>query len=223
MSSSEDFGTYFSKFPSKTYRKRYSIINAGDFIQKIFYLKKGYVRLYSVSSEGKELTLIIYKPGNFFPLLTALQPNKAYPYYVETLTPAEVISVPLNLFIALFKDNPDLLMGIANEIMSRLDGALKRMEYMAFGNVYQKIASILMLVADRFGKPFSLDNSDSSTIIDLPLTHKDIGLLIAATRETVSMEIKRLEKKGIIGYKGRNIIIKNIKLLEKEALLFEEY
>ncbi len=218
MSSSTHLDSYFSRFPSRSYRKRSPIINAGDILQKIYFLKKGYIRLYSISNEGKELTLIIYKPGNVFPLLIALQPSTPYPYWVETITQAEVILVPVTSFISFFKNNPDLLLNLSVEIMSRLDSALRRMEYMAFGNAYVKVASILVLAAQRFGR---IENRN--IIIDVPLTHKDIGLLIAATRETVSSEIKKLEKKKIIGYKGRLIAIKNVQLLKKEALLNDSY
>lgn len=216
--SSKTFDEYFSQFKPRLYKRRAPIVNSGDDLQKIFYLKKGYVRLYSMSSEGKELTLIIFKPGSFFPLYPALYPHVSYPFWVETLTPAEIAVVPLNSFIEFFKSNPDLLLNLSIEIMGRLDDALRRMEYFAFGTVYTKIASILLVMAKNFGK-----KEGNETVIDVPLTHKDIGLLIAAARETISSEIKKLEDSKIIGHKGKLLVIKNIKALEKESLLQETY
>jgi CRP-like cAMP-binding protein len=214
MKSSAVLDEYFSKFPTRSYKKRWPIVQAGDHLRKIFYLKKGYVRVYSMTSEGKEITLLVYKPGNFFPLLIALQPNVEYPYWVETITPAEITTVPVESFVDFCKTNPELLLTVSNEIMARLDSSLQRIEYMAFGSVYKKIASILVIGAKRFGK-----FKGKHIILDLPLTHKDIGLLIAASRETVSTEIKKLEKKGIIGYKGKQLVIKDLKKLDKEASL----
>lgn len=218
MKAPQTFGEFFSKFQVRVYKKHASIINAGDQLQKIFYLKKGFVRLYSMSAEGKELTLIIYKPGNFFPLFTALNPKTSYPFWVETITKAEVIVVPVDSFVSFFKDNPNLLMNLSMEIMGRLDDALKRMEYFAFGNVYTKIACILTLSAKRYGK-----KEGNEIVIELPLTHKDIGLLIASARETVSSEIKKFENKGIIEHRGKTLVIKSMKRLEKEALLDDSY
>lgn len=218
MSSTIDFDSYFSQFPVKTYRKKWNIINAGDKVQKIFYLKKGYIRVYAMSSDGKELTLLVYKPGSFFPILTALKQNISYPYWVETITPVEVVAVPVGNFITFFKDNPELLLNMSIEIMQRLDNALKRMEYLVFGNVYVRIASVLLMFGQQFGK------REGNTIsFDLALTHKDIGYLIGAVRETVSAEIKKLEEKGIIEQASKTLVIKNVKALEKEALLTEGY
>lgn len=218
MKSSVDFDSYFSQFPVKSYRKKWNIVNAGDTVQKIFYLKKGYVRVYAMSSDGKELTLLIYKPGSFFPILTALKHNITYPYWIETITPADVVAVPVQSFITFFKDNPELLLNMSMEIMQRLDSALKRMEYLVFGSVYVRIASILLMLSQQFGK-----KEGSSIVIEVALTHKEIGYLIGAVRETVSAEIKKLEEKGIIEQSSKKIIIKNTKALEKEALIEESY
>lgn len=145
------FETYLSKFPARSYKKRWPIINAGDELGKIFYLKKGFVRLFSISPEGKELTFIIYQPGEFFPLIAALLPPLPYRYWVETMTPSKIIAIPRSSFIAFFIKNPDLLLDLAVEIMKRLDRMLRRMEYLAFANAYQKVASIFAILAERFG------------------------------------------------------------------------
>lgn len=208
------FDEYFSKFPIRVYKKHSSIINAGDDIKKIYYLKKGYVRLYSISAEGKELTLIIYKPGEFFPLVIAFLPPTPYRYWIETMTQSEIISVPSDSFISFFKKNPDLLLEVSLEIMKRLDRVLRRMEYLTFGNAYQKIASILAILKEGFGQ-----SKKNEIIIPLPLTHRDIAYLVGMTRETASIEIEKLKKKKIIGYKGRLIVIKNVKKLEAESLI----
>jgi len=56
-------------------------------------------------------------------------------------------------------------------------------------------------------------------LIHIPLTHRDIAMLVGMTRETVSIEIKKLERKGIIEYKGRSIFVKDLRKL-KEGSLF---
>lgn len=209
-----DFDAYFSQFPVRIYKKHWHIINAGDNVEKIYYIKKGYVRLYSISSEGKELTLIIYKPGEFFPLIIALEPKSSYPYFIEAMTEAEIISVPIASFTSFFKNNSDLLLDLAVKTMRRLDRILRRLEYASFGNAYQKIASIFIILAEAFG-----EKEESEIVIQVPLTHRDIALIVGITRETASIEIKKLEQKNIIARRGRTFVIKNYKRLQKEAFL----
>lgn len=204
---------YFSQFPTRLYKKHLSIVNPGDSLQTIYYLKKGYVRLYSVSGEGKELTFIIYKPGEFFPFIVALAPYP-YPYWIETMTNAEIIPIPVTTFNSFFKEHPHLLLDLSTEIVKRLDKMLQRMEYLAFGNKEAKMASILLILAQRFG-----EKENNNTILQIPLTHKELASLVGLTRETTSSIMSSFLKKGYVGYNGRNIVIKNMNGLRKESLL----
>ena len=88
------------------------------------------------------------------------------------------------------------------------------MEYLVFGNACNKVASILLICAERFGQKMAY-----GTLITIPLTHKNIANLVGITRETTSVEIKKFEKKGLIAYRGRLIVVKNEDLLRKEAIL----
>ena len=53
-------------------------------------------------------------------------------------------------------------------------------------------------------------------MISVPLTHADIALSIAITRETASRECKKLEEEGLIKYEHRKIVVNDIKKLEEE-------
>ena len=204
---------FFGKGRFLYYKKGETILRPGDIPQGAFFLKKGYVRLYSICESGKELTLIIFKPEDFFPMMWTFNssPNM---YYLESITTVEVWRAPKDKFLQFVKSNPDALFELIGKILVRLGGLLNRMEYLAFGNASQKVASILMICAERFG-----EKQDNSAIIHIPLTHKDVAMLVGMTRETVSIEIKKLERKGTISYKGRSIIVKNIRKLQKESLL----
>lgn len=210
----QTFAAYFAKFPIHSYKKDWPIVNAGDKLKKIFYLKKGYVRLYSISSEGKDLTLIVYKPGDFFPLFTALLPNVPYRYWVEAMTPCEIVAVPVESFVSFFKQNPQLLLDMTIKIMIRFDGALRRMEYLAFGTAAQRLTSIIVILGERFGKKVK-----EGLFIEVPLTHKDLANLVGITRETASVVLGDLRKRGLIDYEHQHITVKNLPKLTKKSLI----
>ncbi|MBI4100756.1 Crp/Fnr family transcriptional regulator [Candidatus Microgenomates bacterium] len=130
------------------------------------------------------------------------------------MTAVELWRVSRNQFLDFIKANPDILFELTSRITVRLGGLLERMEYLVFGNAHQKVASILAICAQRFGR-----QEGGKTKISVPLTHKDIAALIGFTRETVSLEMKKLEKKGIISRRGQLILVKNSKKLEDESIL----
>lgn len=205
--------SFLSGFKLLHYKKGETILRAGDTPQGVLYIKKGYVKDYSISREGEELTLIIFKPEDFFPMQWAIN-NIQSTHYFEAMSAVDIWRIPKDEFILFIKDNPSIFFELTSHIILRLGGVLQRMEYLAFGNAYQKVASILMICADRFG-----EKERKSVVIQVILTHKDIANLLGITRETVSVEIKKLERKEIIGYRGRLIVIKDVEGLKRESLL----
>ncbi|MDO8658081.1 MAG: Crp/Fnr family transcriptional regulator [Candidatus Levybacteria bacterium] len=204
---------FFSQFKILTYKKNDIVSRSDDIPSGVFYLKKGCVRLYSLSKDGEELTLILFKPQNIFPLIWAIN-NTSMRYYLEAMTPVEIFRSPREKFIEFIKSNPDVLYELLKRTLARSGDLMERMEYLVFGDAYAKIASILLILADRFG-----EEKDKGIVIQIPLTHKDIAALTGVTRETASLDLGKIEKKGIISFKGRKLIIKNLKVLKKESLL----
>lgn len=208
--------SFFRQYRHLRYKKGETVLYAGDDAPGAFMLVHGYVRLYSISKEGEELTLIVYKPGDIFPMLLAVS-NVPNPYYIETVTPCELYRAPKDEFLSFIKSNGDVLFELTKRVLIRLGGLLSRMEYLAFGNAYQKIASILHICAERFG-----EESGTNIIVQVPLTHKDVANFVGVTRETASIEIKKLERKGIITFRGRHVVVKNLSNLRRESLLEEQ-
>jgi len=204
---------FFAKFKPLRYRKGEIILRAGEAPPGVLYLKRGFVRLYSISKQGEELTLIIFKPGDFFPIMWAIN-NMPNNYFLESMTFCEICRVPRAVFLAFIRDNPDVLYEMTKRIMIRFAGLLSRMEYLVFGNAYAKVASILAICAERFGR-----REKEGILVEVPLTHSDIATLVGVTRETASVEIKKIERKGLIAHKGRLLFVKNLRGLKRESLL----
>lgn len=209
----EKLDEFFSYFKKLTFKKGETILRVGDNPRGVYFLKKGYVRLYSISEDAQELTLIIFKPEDFFPLIWAFTGNTPNQYYLEAMGHVEIQMAPRDEFVKFIKDHGDVLFDLTSRILIRLGGLIERMNYMVFGNAYNKVASIISICGERFGFP-----EKNGVIIDVALTHKDIADLLGMARETVSIEIKKLEKMGIIGYRGRHIVVKDVERLKEESL-----
>ena len=209
----ESLNKFFSKFKKYHYKKGELILRGGDNPQGVYFIHSGYVKDYSISKDGEELMLILFKPEDFFPMQWVFN-NKPNDHYFETMTEVELWRCPKAHFLALIEANPEIFFELTSHIVLRLGGIMQRMEYLAFGNAYQKVASIIMICAERFG-----ERKGNGWIIHIPLTHKDIAMFIGMTRETVSIEIKKLERKGIIEYAGRSIFVKDTVRLQGESLL----
>jgi CRP/FNR family transcriptional regulator, cyclic AMP receptor protein len=210
--STDKLHLFFSSYRILKYKKKDMILRANDTSSSVFLIQSGYIRVYRISEQGEELTLTILRPGDFFPLTYSLN-SSPNPYYLEAITPLEFWRAPQERFMEFIRNNVDVYFELTNKIMVRMDGVLSRMEYLIFSNAYTKIAATLLACANKFGDPRGED-----IVLKVPLTHKDIATLVGITRETTSLEIKKLEHDGFIGKEGKLLVVKNYKKLERDVL-----
>lgn len=204
---------FFQTGQLRRYKKRDLVINANDMSSSVFYMKEGYLRVFRISEQGEELTLTILKPGDIFPLTYGFNNLNNF-YYIEAITKVELWKSSQEGFLNFVKENTDVLYELTNRIMVRFAGVLSRMEYIVFSNAYIKVAATLLICAKKFG-----EQQGDEIIVRVPLTHHDIATLIGITRETTSLEMKKLEKQGFLGKAGRLFVIKDMKRLEEVILL----
>jgi CRP-like cAMP-binding protein len=204
---------FFAQGRLVKYKKRHTFLNAGDVPQGVHYIKKGYVRLYSVSPSGKEITLVIYEPGDFFPVVWGLQGKGPSIYYFETFTAVELQRVQWKEFNEFVNENLDVFKLLVDHILVRFQTSLKRVEYLAFGNSKAKVASVFATLIERFGTKKGGDFT-----IPFPMAHRDISTLAGLTRETTSYEISALKKNNILAQKRGFFTIKNLTALKKASV-----
>src|ERR1035437_2268831 len=210
INKTEDFEEFYKQFKIRDYKKGEMLIRADDDPQGIFCLIKGYVRQYTISKTGAELTLHILKPLSYFPMVWAINgtPNV---YYFEALTPVEVGRAPRDEVVSFIKDKPILLFALMSELLEDYAETLKRVEHLVFSDAHRRVISILIYIAKYFG-----EESKSGIIVRHRFTQQDIATLVGVTRETASNELVKLEKEGLIKYVEHAMLFENIEKLNSE-------
>jgi len=201
------FDAFYKQFKSRSYKKGETLIRADDDPQGIFCLTKGYIRQYTISNLGTELTLHILKPTSYFPMVWAINgtPNV---YYFEALTPVEVGRAPRDQVVTFIKDKPDVIFSLMSGLLEDYAETLKRVEHLVFSDAYRRVISVLIYIAKHFGQ-----KSSRGVIVHHKFTHQDIATLVGVARETASLEIGKLEKKGLIEYIDHSILFNKKKSL----------
>lgn len=200
---SSELNTFLASGSPITYRKGEVIIRAEDDPSGIFYISSGYVRFYSLSEEGKELTLDILKEGSCFPLTWAIG-DVSNSYFYEAMTDCRVTKTPREKVRQFIKANPEMFYELTENLLCNLDTLLARMGFLLRAEAKDKIYLTLELLAQNFGQT----NPDCEATISLPLTHQDIANLTGLTRETTSIELNKLEKSGLIFRKDKLWVMK---------------
>ena len=203
------FETFYKQFAIREYKKGEMLIRADDDPQGIFYLKKGYVRQYTISKTGFELTLHILRPISYFPMVWAVNgtPNV---YYFEALTPVEVGRAPRDEVVAFIKDKPEIIFELLSELIEDYAESLLRIEHLVFSDAYRRVISVLLYIAKHFG-----EKNDSGVIVHHRFTQQDIATLVGVARETAGIELVKLEKQGYISYVDHAMLFEKIEQLSE--------
>jgi len=206
----KEFEIFYKQFSTRKYKKGETLIRADDDPQGIFCLKKGYVRQFSISKTGIELTLQILKPITYFPLIWAINgaPNI---YFYEALTSVEVGRAPKEQVVSFINDKPVIILELMSKLLGDYAETLSRIEHLVFSDAYRRVISVLLYIANNFGV-----ESSKGIIVNHRFTQQDIATLVGVTRETASIEIGKIEKKKLVKYVDHSMLFGNIKNLELE-------
>lgn len=210
INKTKEFEAFYKQFVTRNYKKGEMLIRADDDPQGIFCLTKGYVRQYTISKNGFELTLHILKPISYFPMVWAINGTQNV-YYFEALTPVEVGRAPRQDVVNFIKDKPTIIFELLSELIEDYAESLTRIEHLVFSDAYRRVISVLLYIAKHFG-----ETKNKVTIVNHRFTQQDIATLVGVARETASNELSKLEKKGLIRYVDHSMIFNNMEKLELE-------
>lgn len=194
------------------YRSGEIIVRAGESPQYVYYIQSGFVRIYLLNEDGQELTLYVMGPGLIFSMVWALAdiPNH---YNFEAIMPTKVSYIPNKTFFDFVEKNQQLLMELMKINLYSLDGIITRMESLISGQASHKVAAAILFASQYF----NCTKTHKNLINNLPVTHNIIASFAGLTRETTSIEMKKLEREKIISYKRRALVINDLEALKRKT------
>lgn len=175
----------------------------GDTADCLFYLRMGRAKLTIVSKGGKEATVTLLAPGDFFGEECMAGPNEFRTTSATAITVCVVLKIASKeLTRVLHQENAfsDLLVQFLALRSTRTQADLVDQ---LFNNSERRLARTLLLMAD-YGNA-----SGPETLIP-PVTQETLADMIGTTRSRVSFFMNRFRKLGYISYKGRIRIHKSL-------------
>jgi CRP-like cAMP-binding protein len=198
---------FFSQYKLRKYPKGQILILNGNPTNHIYNLKSGVVKQYDISYRGDEVILNMFKEPAFFPMSLAINGGESS-YTYEAKTDLEVRQAPVEDVIAFVKANPDVLYDLLSRVYSGVEGLLGRMAHLMASSAKGRLMFELLIESRRFGEA----TSGGGCI--LKTSEKELGSRAGLSRETVSREINKLAKDGLLSIDKHQIIIKDLQLFE---------
>ena len=189
-----------------TVERRYArgevMFEEGDPGDALYVLTEGAVKLSGGYHGGKEVTLMLLGPWEFFGDLAI--GRRAYQHArAEAMTDCRVSKAPRVFVERALRTRPE----IALKLMDLLRMELVRHREMAAclrpHKAEVRLARLLPLLVQRFGEP-----QDVGLVIQLRVTQEELAKMISSTRESVGYALAGLRRRGVLALvAGRMIIL----------------
>lgn len=195
----------------RTVPKKEIILTRDNEDRAMFILKKGRVRVFKLSADGKMMTLAILKDGDIFGALSAIKGGTSGAY-AETLDDSYICRIRQEDLSMAIKKTPELALSLIAKINQRLKETEDRIADLVFRDVPGRIASILLKLSEQFG-----EKNKEGTRISIKLTHQELANMVGASRETVTIILNEFKEDELVSIDEKYITITDEKVLKQWA------
>src|SRR5665213_301706 len=195
LATKEDFlRNYYSKYPVRVIKKGRPLFYQGEIPRTAYFVKSGVVKFYNITSNGEEKIVGYEGTDGLMPNEWIFSKSPVALYYYDTFTDCELYSIPRAELIEIINSDKQVAVSLLNRYISMYIGSTMHLHALEQLKAHEKLLHILQYLVLRFGT--EVDSKRHR--IGLRLTHQDIANLVGLTRETVSTEISKLRKDGIL-------------------------
>ncbi len=187
------------------------IFHEGDPAAAFYMVKSGKVRIYKLSREGREQVLTILGEGQIFGDVPAFD-GGPYPATAATIEESELLLVRSEDFQALLGRHPEIAIKIIKVLGQRLRQAMELVRDLSFKQVPHRLAGLLLKLARENGR-----ETGAGIEIDLGMSRQEVAEVVGTSRETVTRELKKMEKAGLLSIDRRKVLVADRERLEAWA------
>ncbi|MGD9578108.1 MAG: Crp/Fnr family transcriptional regulator [Syntrophorhabdus sp.] len=184
------------------------IFTEGEEATGLYVLCAGRIKIYKLSSDGKEQILHILGPGEPFGEVTVFAGGQ-FPAYAEALESCETLFFPRKKFVELITKDPSMAMNMLAMLSKRLRYFTQLVENLSLKEVPQRLAAYLLV----------LDNiKNKQDIVELDIAKGQLASLLGTIPETLSRILNKMSGQGYITVEGRQIRLLDRKSLENISM-----
>ena len=190
------------------------VFRQGDPPDGVCVVKKGFLKIVSISEKGTEQILHILRPGDVFGELILIE--KPRPFTAVALTDATISILPLAVLQDLLASSPVFSRNYLRLLSTRLYELEQTFPALVQAWPHHRLAKELLHLAEDLG-----DETPAGTRLTLRITHELLSNLIGASRETVTLLIHKFEEIGLLHREGRDLILNRERLADYLGIVGE--
>lgn len=212
----DPFRLFLQKYHTRKFEKGEIILVQGETPDCTYVIKKGVVKTYNLTSQGEEKPLGFDTSGDIFPIAWVFGQTNPVNYYYEAFTDCELYCLPREDYKAFISKSISRLYSALEDMVAKHTLYQLRVNALEQSKAALKVLNTIHFLCLSYGSEIK----KNTVKIEVPLTQQDLANFMGLTRETTGIELKKLQRTGVLTYKRQNYIVRTDKLND---LLDEEY
>lgn len=186
---------------SKQYAKGEVLFSPGHPSANLWIVHRGSVKISRFSSSGKEQIVRILQPGDFTGELSLFS-HTVLTDTAEALEATEICLIQGKVINDLMLRTPQIAIKFLEKYTERIESAEAKLEQLTLYDVEQRLARTLLDMLHNQQRGQTKDN-----VIMLPVSKKDLAVMIGTTQESLSRKLALFQEQGWIKLVGQRQII----------------
>jgi CRP-like cAMP-binding protein len=169
----------------------------------LYLLRRGAIKVVRVSSDGKALLLELAADDEIFGEMTLFGENLEDATYAEALEASAIEILDRVALSRLLAARSQLALELTELVSAKRMELERRLESHVLRKVPHRLATELLRLAARYGTI-----EPAGTALRVRLSQQDLGALIGASREMVSLTLAEFRRRGLVSARGRCLIVR---------------
>lgn len=207
-----DIAALAEDFRPRHYRKGDTIFHQGDQGQCLYVVRRGKVRIYHLSLNGEETTVVILARRHLtgeFSVLDNL-PRSASAKAINACTLLEMSQEP---FLHYLETIPGLALRVCRLVVGKARWTSIFAETIARLDAAGRLLQLLLLYNDEFGEA---EIPGQRYLVDLGLNQADLASMVGTTRGWVNQILGEWRRRELIDFNAGGVIILDLPRVEAE-------
>ncbi|HET8523697.1 MAG TPA: Crp/Fnr family transcriptional regulator [Thermomicrobiales bacterium] len=188
-----------------TYAQGQRLFSQGEGGGLFYVVRSGCIRLYKTLPDGRSINLGLLGPNTIF-TQEDRSDGLATGLIAEALIDSTVSVIEQDDLTAMIAQSPELAVALVEGMTRRLTDVQGLVEQILARDVSLRLATMLLALAERFGRPLSGADQHGLSRIGIPVPHQLLANMIGSNRVTVTRKLNDLRSEGLVRSLGRNLI-----------------
>lgn len=181
------------------YKKKQTIYTEGNHPSRLFYIRKGKVKIFKSNTDGKELTVGLFSEGDFLGY-TALLEGTVYKDTAEAIDDTEIAIIPREEFDALINSNREVAQKFIQMLAQNVSEKEEQLLNLAYNSLRKRVADALMSLYAKYKK-------ESQEIFSIHISREDLANIAGTATESLIRTLSDFKSEKLIEIRDGNIYV----------------